>query len=93
MADKMVRYSSAPRWAKLGRPDGHTTIDLAAIGTDDFTVERLGDRESPLALPRSRGPNHCHERWNHGRSLGPLRPRDRAGDREKLLRVQGGPTH
>ena len=93
MADKMVRHSSTLHRAKLGRPDGHTAVDLTAIGTDDFTVERLSDREGPLALPRSRGANHCNERRIHGRSLGSLRPRNRAGDREKLLRVQGRPTH
>ncbi len=88
MPNKMVCHASPLSWAKLGRPDSHPTVNLTAVGADDFTVECLSDREGPRALPRCRGANHCNERWIHNRSLGALGHRDRAGDREKLLRIQ-----
>ena len=93
MSDKMVWHAFTPRWLKLGRSNSHTTVDLAAIGADDFTAEHLSDREGPLTLSRGRGPDHCDERRIHNGDLGALRHRDRASDREKLLRIQGCPTH
>jgi hypothetical protein len=59
--DQMMRNSAPLVRAQFGRADIEMAIYLERIAVDDFSLERLGQKQRQIAFPRSGG---SHQR-NH----------------------------